>query len=97
MGTGEVPRPARLVGRQRELGLLRAVVAGETPGRGRFVVIEGEAGIGKSRLLVEMLTEAAERGFRVLRSACDELEGMPNHHVTIFQVMAPTRAPKTTT
>ncbi len=29
-------------------------------------------------------------------SACDELDGMPYHHVMPFHAMAPTRAPKTT-
>ncbi|MBK6425795.1 MAG: protein kinase [Blastocatellia bacterium] len=55
-----------LVGRDRELGELHrrmnAAVAGET----QFVVIGGEPGIGKSRLLEEVETIARARRIRVL-------------------------------
>ena len=47
---------------------------GAATGRTRTALVEGEAGIGKSRLLFESLQRAREQGFRVLVGACDELE-----------------------
>jgi class 3 adenylate cyclase/tetratricopeptide (TPR) repeat protein len=49
---------APLVGRQEEMGLLVRAWDGSSHGRGQVVLIQGEAGVGKSRL-VEGLREAA--------------------------------------
>src|SRR5882757_858972 len=49
---------APLVGRQEEMGLLLRAWDGSSRGRGQVVLIQGEAGLGKSRL-VEGLREAA--------------------------------------
>ena len=49
---------APLVGRQEEMGLLVRAWDGSSQGRGQVVLIQGEAGVGKSRL-VEGLREAA--------------------------------------
>ena len=49
---------APLVGRQEEMGLLLRAWDGSRRGRGQVVLIQGEAGVGKSRL-VEGLREAA--------------------------------------
>jgi len=43
-------------------------------GHGQVVVIVGEAGIGKSRLLAEVVAEAAQQGGRVLLGRCYESE-----------------------
>jgi len=43
------------VGRDSELGLLRSLVDRLDDGNGRVVVVSGEAGIGKSRILLEMI------------------------------------------
>jgi class 3 adenylate cyclase/tetratricopeptide (TPR) repeat protein len=48
---------APLVGRQEEMGLLLRAWEGSRHGRGQVVLIQGEAGVGKSRL-VEGLREA---------------------------------------
>ena len=42
---------APLVGRQEEMGLLLRAWEGSSRGRGQVVLIQGEAGVGKSRLL----------------------------------------------
>jgi hypothetical protein len=47
-----------LVGRQAEMGLLLRAWEGSSRGRGQVVLIQGEAGVGKSRL-VEGLREAS--------------------------------------
>ena len=61
-----------LVGRGHELALLRVVVDGVARGRSQFAFVEGEAGIGKSRLLAEVLLEAAGVGVLVLKGKADE-------------------------
>ena len=43
-------------------------------GRGGMLLLEGTAGIGKTRLLWELRRLAGERGFEVLGARCDELE-----------------------
>lgn len=53
------------VGRADELGALRAVYDAVGPD-GRIVLVEGEAGIGKTRLVEELLSRSRRRGARVL-------------------------------
>lgn len=62
---GSEDRPARLYGRDRELGVLSNLVDGASEGGGA-VVVRGEAGIGKSSLMAESRTHAAARGMRML-------------------------------
>jgi DNA-binding SARP family transcriptional activator/tetratricopeptide (TPR) repeat protein len=62
-----------LVGREAELGVLRA--AWRAAGRsGRVVAIAGQAGIGKTRLVTELRTEAARAGAAVLAARCHDGE-----------------------
>jgi DNA-binding CsgD family transcriptional regulator/tetratricopeptide (TPR) repeat protein len=58
------------VGRERELALLRDALNDARAGRGTTVVLAGEAGIGKSRLLERFTTEARQTGVLVLDGAC---------------------------
>jgi transcriptional regulator with AAA-type ATPase domain/tetratricopeptide (TPR) repeat protein len=53
-GLGLRRRLAAFVGRQHELELLRSRFASAASGRGQVVGIAGDAGIGKSRLLLEL-------------------------------------------
>lgn len=56
-------RPAsspRMVGRQAELGVLLDALADARSGTPRTVIVRGEAGIGKSRLLEELRNRARE-------------------------------------
>jgi tetratricopeptide (TPR) repeat protein len=67
-----------MVGRRRELAQLDDVLA-ETAegGPGRVVMVRGEAGIGRSRLVDEVAAMAEDRGFRVGRGRCWPNGGAP--------------------
>lgn len=65
---------APLLGRASELEQLTELLALGGSGRGGLAWIEGEPGIGKSRLLAEALTVARDRGFQVFTGTADELE-----------------------
>ncbi len=60
------------VGRREELRQLGATLAAVQAGAGRCVLVSGEAGIGKSRLLAEMRGRAAQMGFTPLAGRCFE-------------------------
>jgi DNA-binding CsgD family transcriptional regulator len=60
------------VGRHDELGLLRERWVEATTGRRRVVFAQGEAGIGKSRLVAEIAVVADRGGALVLLGHCDE-------------------------
>src|SRR5262245_993274 len=64
-----------LLEREVQVAALRAVTEAARGGGGRFVVIEGSAGIGKTRLLAEARAIARSAGMRVLASRGGELEG----------------------
>src|ERR1700757_5405477 len=53
-------------GRADELKVIGALVTAVAQGRGGLLVIEGPPGIGKSRLLTEVLTLADQGGVRTL-------------------------------
>ena len=65
------------VGRQREMGELKAALEDALSGRGRLVMLVGEPGIGKSRTAQELATYAGLRQAQVLRGRCYEGEGAP--------------------
>jgi class 3 adenylate cyclase len=56
------PLGGEFVGRDAERDVLRQVLAGLVKGKGSTVLIEGEAGIGKSRLLADLETDARRAG-----------------------------------
>jgi predicted ATPase len=64
----------RLVGRERELALLVAALDEAWAGRARFVLLSGEPGIGKTRLLTELVDRADDRGALVLEARSAEYE-----------------------
>ena len=79
------PRPLRrrmdlqasrgvLLEREAELAALQAAVDAAASGAGRFVAIEGRAGMGKTRLVAEVRALAATAGFEVLVARSAELE-----------------------
>jgi DNA-binding CsgD family transcriptional regulator len=61
------------VGRAEELGLLAAALGRAAAGAPGIVLIAGEAGVGKTRLVDEFAAQAAAEGARVLAGGCIEL------------------------
>ena len=68
-------RDALLLERSRELDTLQRLLDDTERGDGRLALIEGQAGIGKSRLLAEARERAQGAGMRVLSAKGSELEG----------------------
>jgi hypothetical protein len=80
--TGEIVRSAvprvtsqTIVGRDEPLRLLDGVLGAAVDGRPQVVLLAGEAGVGKTRLAVELERRAGERGFLVLHGECIEFGG----------------------
>src|SRR6266699_1191363 len=59
-----------LIGRGAELTALRLLVDRARSGKGQLVLLSGEAGIGKSRLVAEAKTYATAQGFLLLQGQC---------------------------
>ncbi|MDQ2638561.1 MAG: ATP-binding protein, partial [Actinomycetota bacterium] len=53
-------------GRAAELKVIASLIAAIAQGRGGVLVIDGPPGIGKSRLLTEVLAQAEKSGVRAL-------------------------------
>lgn len=68
-----------LVGRAAELDVLRAALSQAQSGRGRLVAVSGDAGIGKTRLVEELVAAADVPPARVLWGRCLEQEGAPSY------------------
>jgi DNA-binding CsgD family transcriptional regulator len=67
-------RTVELVGRRREVEVLRSAFERAATGRRTVLRIRGEPGIGKTRLLDELVAFASERDAVVVRSAATEVE-----------------------
>src|SRR5262245_42211298 len=65
--------PPVFIGRDAEVALLQRAVEEVAAGRGRAILIEGEAGIGKSALLRTGLAKADSLGCQVALGSADEI------------------------
>ncbi|MDX6486140.1 MAG: hypothetical protein QOF43_1293 [Gaiellaceae bacterium] len=65
------PSPFPFVGREREAASLRAALERAESGHGGLVLLRGEAGAGKTRLIRELAHEAAADGVLVLYGSSD--------------------------
>ena len=74
---GPFVRPAALIGRQTESVRLLKRLGEAAAGRGGLVMLAGEQGIGKTRLVDEAATWAEREGFAVLWGRCHEGEWPP--------------------
>ena len=76
--SGGVARDGRLVGRARELAALAELVEDAGGGRGRVVLLTGEAGIGKTSLAEAVEAMARELRFDIAWGRCSSAE-MPSY------------------
>jgi len=102
VGAEDLPRAAAvavdrlpLVGREVELARLEESVAAAAAGEGGVAWIEGEAGVGKTRLAREVASRARERGMAVhwVRAAPerDEAEPLSLSRRTLRQILGAER------
>src|SRR4051812_7758190 len=67
--------PLLMLEREAEMATLETILGAAREGEGRLVVVEGSAGIGKTRLLAETRKLAAETQFQVFAARGGEREG----------------------
>ncbi|MFG1626711.1 AAA family ATPase [Kribbella sp. NPDC049227] len=87
------PGPAwpRFVGRADALQRLDATLAAAARARGSTVLVEGEAGIGKTRLVSELGGRAQRAGATVLRGRCIDLVGSGMSYLPLVEALWPLR------
>ncbi|MCQ9131458.1 helix-turn-helix transcriptional regulator [Streptomyces hilarionis] len=83
-GSGGALSRSGLRGREAELGQLAELIASVArTGSGALVLVQGEAGIGKTALLTEAVTRAGAAGWSVGTGKADEL-----HHIVPLSSLA---------
>src|SRR5947207_4975561 len=65
-----------VVGRTAELTALRLLIDRTRSGQGQVVLVCGEAGIGKSRLVAEAKAYAAAQDFLLLQGNCFQMDSL---------------------
>ena len=68
-----------LVDRKEELKELKERLSKVAEGRGATIFISGEAGIGKTRIVEELINQAINMGYKIIRSQC-----IPEHIEPFF-------------
>ncbi|CAN5641674.1 hypothetical protein BH23CHL2_BH23CHL2_21940 [soil metagenome] len=71
------PHTNAIVGRERERTQLRQILHGAITGHGSLVLISGEAGIGKTTLVDDLIEHAKEQSCLVLTGGCYDLTTTP--------------------
>src|SRR6266516_281617 len=69
--------PTAIVGRPRELSLVMNQYEAAKHGQAHVVLLAGDPGIGKTRLLDEIARQTAQDGAIILQGGASEAEGMP--------------------
>src|SRR5918911_738796 len=83
---------APLVGRAGELARLLAAVDRAVAGRASAVLVAGDAGVGKTRLLDELAARATARGARVLVGHCVDLGEVGLPYLPFVDLLRPVTA-----
>jgi DNA-binding CsgD family transcriptional regulator len=65
-----------LLGRESQLAALDNLLAQACGGQGQTVLLTGEAGVGKSRLVAELQAQATQHGAILLQGRCFEQDGV---------------------
>jgi DNA-binding CsgD family transcriptional regulator/tetratricopeptide (TPR) repeat protein len=88
---GDMPRwdDGPLVGRAEELTHLLEHVDRAVAGRPSAVLVAGDAGVGKTRLLDELAERARERGLRVLTGHCVDLGDVGLPYLPFVDLLRP--------
>lgn len=82
-----MPEESVFVGRENELSLLKRRLAEARQGNARTVLIGGDPGVGKSRLLGEFGAHARQAGAHVLSGACEEHFGDPMPYGPLLEAL----------
>lgn len=80
---------ARLVGRDDELGQIHRALEAVSAGDSRTVMVGGEAGIGKSRLVREALSHESVESFLLFCGACRDFGTSPLSFGPILEALRP--------
>lgn len=67
-------RTGPLIGRDRELAMLAAALAGAREGKGASILLRGDAGIGKSRLIKAFRDHIGNDGARLVTLQCSPMQ-----------------------
>ena len=82
-----------LIGRSAHIQGIRRLAGQTQAGSGRTLLLSGEAGIGKSRLVADLRDWAAQEGWQILEAACFEADqGRPYAPVLDLLHAVPARA-----
>jgi len=87
-GEPEAAGANAFVGREAALSAIAGALASARRGEGRLVLLEGEAGMGKTRTAGEAVRQAEDEGMRALVGWCPEREPTP----TLFPFVEALRA-----
>lgn len=82
-----------LVGRSEELAVLLAALERAAAGESGAVVVSGEAGVGKTRLLEELADQAGRAGATVLVGHCLDIGEVGLPYLPFTEALAPLGAP----
>ncbi|HEV8624897.1 MAG TPA: AAA family ATPase, partial [Acidimicrobiia bacterium] len=85
--------PSAFVGREAELARLAAALEEAEQGRAPAIVVEGESGAGKTRLLREFAGLAADRGAKVLFGRCVDCGDAGPPYWPIIEALRPLTGP----
>ncbi len=84
-----------LVGREGAMGALAQLLRATGEGRGGFVVVSSEAGLGRTRLMHEAIARAAEHGVHAVHGRCRPTSAGPGAWGEILDALVASLGDKT--